>query len=662
MSAILGTYYLDERQVNRLDLEQMSASLAHRGPDAGGVWLEGSVGLGHRMLWTTPESILERLPFFDDSRGLAITADARIDNRSELIGLLGLRDRSAAELCDSHLIIAAYAKWGERCVERLLGDYVFAIWDFRNQRLYCARDPLGVKHFYYCFLPGRAFGFASEIKSLFCLPWVPREIDELSVAYHLLPVYDDKVNTVYKKILRLPACSYMVVTADGVRIQRSWTPDLSRELSLRTDDEYAEAFHEVFTDAVRCRLRSAFPVGSMLSGGLDSSSITCVAGRLLADEGKAPLLTFSAVWPSIAEINPKIDERRFMDAVTSMSGFDPTYIYADQISPLSERDRISWHQDGLISAPNMYMDWSIFKSAHERGARVLLGGTDGDTVVSYGYSDLAAFARKGRWLKLAREAKALSRHMPKRAHSMRRLVWGMALEPLVPELARQVWRVAHGRPRILTKQSHIPVYAKNRPLKKEFVRRINLEEHLENMYEYLNPPKQLDRRCHWYDISSGDWSYILECFEKAGGAHDLELRFPFFDRRVIEFCLSLPPGQKLQNGFTRSILRRAMEGILPKEVQWRVCKGNLSAGVTLKLFEHEADRLRRVLFDGSDSLLDYIDIRSLGAIYERYVANPLRSEDEAFTLMLTADLALWLERSLPFSTSPEPNVKHAFSS
>ena len=309
MSAIVALYHLDGHPVARADVDRMLAALRHRGRDGSGAWSDGPVGLGHRMLWTTPESLAERLPASDRRSGLVITADARVDNREELAEALGLSDR-LVELADSALILAAYERWGDRVVDHVLGDYAFAIWDPRERTLFCARDPLAAKHFYYYHLPGRVFALASEIKALLALPFVPRELNELMVAHHLLPVYDDKVSTFYRDVLRLPADRVMTVGPRGIETRPSWSPDCARELRLRSDADYEEAFREVFGEAVRCRMRSAYPVGSMLSGGLDSSSVTVVAGQIASAEGARPVKTFSSVWPSIVAVDPRIDERR----------------------------------------------------------------------------------------------------------------------------------------------------------------------------------------------------------------------------------------------------------------------------------------------------------------------------------------------------------------
>lgn len=181
MSGIAGIYYPDGRPVDRTDLERMGAAIAHRGPDGEGVWSNGPVALGHRMLWTTPESLQERLPRLSATGDFVLTADARIDNRDDLVAALDLSDRPTSEVTDSQLILAAYEKWGTSCSEKLLGDFAFAVWDSRRQQLFCSRDPMGIKPFYYYHTAG-VFAFASEIQALLCLDGVPRRLNEVKVA------------------------------------------------------------------------------------------------------------------------------------------------------------------------------------------------------------------------------------------------------------------------------------------------------------------------------------------------------------------------------------------------------------------------------------------------------------------------------------------------
>src|SRR5215204_4078556 len=318
MSGIAGVFYLDGRALDSRMLGRMLDSIAHRGPDGAGAWSERGVGLGHLAFHTTPESISEKLPFVEGGGDFVLIADARIDNRDELLAAVGLDRLSGRSVGDGELILAAYKMWGERCPERLLGDFAFAIFDKRKQTLFCARDHMGLKPFYY-YLSGRVFVFASEIKALLCVPEVPRRLNEVMVADHLVGNSQDKISTFYRDILRLPPAHSITTGVEETKIREYWALDPSLELRLSSNGEYAEAFRDVFERAVGCRLRAAFPVGSDLSGGLDSSSVTCVARELLRRERKEILHTFS----SVPELVTESDESVYIDAVLSQGGFEP---------------------------------------------------------------------------------------------------------------------------------------------------------------------------------------------------------------------------------------------------------------------------------------------------------------------------------------------------
>src|SRR5579862_1739106 len=298
MSAIAGVVYLDGRPVNG-EPERMAERLAHRGPDGSGAWTRGSVGLGHRLRHTTPESLSEAQPVVVRSGRLALVADARIDNRAELLEALSVEPRPAP-ISDAELILRAYEAWGDQCPERLLGDFAFAVWDERRQVLFCARDHFGAAPFYYHHAPGRAFIFASEIKALFCCPEVPRRLNEERLSDYLQPMLEDKTATFHQEIHRLAPAHRAVMSRDGIRIEEYWALDPEREIRCSSDAEYAEGFRERFLEAVRCRARSAFPVGSLLSGGLDSSSIACAA-RMPGMGNGEPVHTFSAVFDEVRQ-------------------------------------------------------------------------------------------------------------------------------------------------------------------------------------------------------------------------------------------------------------------------------------------------------------------------------------------------------------------------
>lgn len=311
MSGIAGVVYADGRPVAPETLAAMRAALTHSTPDASAQWVNGAVGLAQVTLWTTPESRTESFPLIETSNNLALVADARLDNRDELIPLLGLGDRPASKVGDGQLLLAAYRAWGERCAEHLLGDFAFAIWDETQHTLYCARDHLGIRPFYYFGSP-QFFVFGSEINALLTLPNVPRRVNEIRVAEFLrLTESSDRRGTFYADIFRLPPGAWMTVRDGHCRTQSYWSLDPTYELPPASDEENDEQFRELFFESVRCRLRSAYPVGTILSGGLDSAAVTCVADELLQSQSGSPLHTFSAYFTG----EDGHDERPFIEAI-----------------------------------------------------------------------------------------------------------------------------------------------------------------------------------------------------------------------------------------------------------------------------------------------------------------------------------------------------------
>ena len=624
MSGIFGIYYLDGQPVERENLVRMADALAHRGPDGADVWCSGPVGLGHRMLWTTPESLLEKLPLVNRTGELVITADARLDNRSELLAALDCKDCPSEKITDSQLILAAYEKWGEQCPEQLLGDFAFAIWDGRKQRLFGARDHFGVKPFYY-YTSGRAFIFATEIKALLCLGSVPRQLNEVKVADYLIPLFEDKEITFYQDIFRLPPAHSLTVSGKELRLQPYWSLDPERELRLGSDQEYAEAFRELFTEAVGCRLRSAFPLGSLLSGGLDSSSVTCTARELLPQE---PLHSFSAVFDQV----PQCDERPFIEAVLAQGAIEPHWVRADQLGPLTDLDRVLWHQDEAFYAPNLFIHWSLYRAAKSQGVRALLDGFDGDTVVSHGVAYLSELARAGKWLALAGSVRGFARNFNRSPGQLLwRYLWRYGLGPLVPQPLRRV-----GRKLRSNRSARSPTLRLNPDL----ARRIALKERIQAANS--SSPPQTARSEHYRRLSWGVIPFTLEVADRAAAAFSIEPRFPFFDKRLAEFCLALPPEQKMHRGWTRVVMRRALAGILPVEVQWRGGKSNLSHNFhrSLRLFERE--RLEQVIWSESALLEEYVDISVLRQTYQRFAAGEPLPDSDVLSIWKPVSLALWL--------------------
>jgi asparagine synthase (glutamine-hydrolysing) len=630
MSAIAGLYRTNGGPASRHEVERMISALTHRGPDGARVWVGNTVGLGHAALWTTPEARREQLPLTDEAGALVITADARIDNRRALQRALGISDPSADDMGDGEFILRAYERWGEACVDRLTGDFAFAIWDGRNQQLFCARDHIGVKPFYYHEAAGAVL-FASEIKALLTSPLVPYRLNRQRVADHLVGYFDDRTSTFYRDIYRLPAGHTLTLQRAGTRLRAYAALDTGREMRLGSDDEYTEAFAEAFTEAVRCRLRASHPVGCLLSGGLDTSSIVGTARRL-AGPGKN-LDTFTAVFPDlpVAELRA-IDERSFVQALVDQGGLASHYVRGDLLSPLTDAERVLWHLDEAHAAPNLYLHWALYGAARDQGVRALLDGIDGDTTVSHGLERLAMLARTGSVLTLGRELRALSRrHGVGTLDLLRRFV----LEPLVPPYLRQrVGRLRGREPNCLARTAIRP----------EFARQMGVVERVEALEQRREQPARTAREAHARAMQSGLIPYALEMADKAAAAFGVEPRYPFFDRRLMELCLALPVDQKLNGGWTRLVMRRAMAGTLPEKVRWRPGKANLAPNFNRRLLAQDRTVLDEVLVKHPGILEEYVDILTLRRAYERYLAHPT-SEADALTVYSAVVLGLWIQRA-----------------
>jgi asparagine synthase (glutamine-hydrolysing) len=599
------------------------------------------------MLWTTPESLRESLPAVNRTGDLVITADARIDNREELIQLLRLTDRISAEITDSELILAAYERWRKQCPERLLGDFAFAVWDARQQTLFCARDHFGVRPLYY-HLSDRTFVFATEIRALFCLREVPRGLNEEKVADYLADTFEDKRATFYQDILRLPPGHSLTISRQGTYLRSYWALDASREVRLDSDDEYADALREIFTEAVKCRLRSAKRVGLLLSGGLDSSSIACVARNLLARDSRTALPTFSAVFDE----TPECDERCYIETVLAGDGFEPHYVSADQLGPFAHLESILQQKQEPPIGPNLYMLWEMRSAAKRQGVGILLDGIDGDGTVSHGYGYLGELGHARRWLALASELRALNRRLgTSYLRSLRTYGRRYALNPLLSRFrvfagGRWLAQTALGGPVKRANSGEAPGWCAH--LNPEFARRLNLAERRRAGQGLAASAARSEREWHEHVVTQGGQSSLLEECADSAAAFSLEPRHPFWDKRLVEFCLALPPEQKLHHGWSRLVMRRAMEGILPPQIQWRGGKTDLAPALRHSLVGVDRTSLEKFLQGNTRVEQQYLDIDGLRRTYERFVqCERVIAPLEMFAFVKNISLAAWLRLFWP---------------
>lgn len=617
MSGVAGLYRLTGGDVAEAELGSMLAVQAHRGAYAH-QWQSGSVGLGQCMHAATSTVYAE------DSGPLVVVADARIDNRVALWNELGAPGEAGT---DEALILRAYARWGANCPKHLLGAFAFAVWDGRTRTLLCARDHLGVRPLCYHHSQ-HLVAFGSEIKALLTLSDVPTDLDEARIATFMERQVSDTEATIYAAIRRLPPAHTLTVTPHGVHLQRYWHMDPARELDLASDAAFEEAFRELFEEAVLCRRRGAASLGSSLSGGLDSSSITVIARRQAAQEGCDPPATFSLVFDAV----PRSDERRYIDTVLAQGAVRPHFVPGDRIDPFEELDAMLWHMDEPFLGPNLYLHWELLREAQRAGVDVQLEGLLGDSVVYHGDDYLTELASRGRWIEFAREAVPAAHTMGGGWRGAQRVLHRYVVTPLVADPLRHITKPLFGR--------RVTGASANSLLDLDFVRHLWSSGQVEPPQDGGRPWPLPTRAAHYEELTSGLLQTFLELIDRVAAASGLEVRCPFADRRLVEFCLALPANQRLRQGRTRSILRRALRGSLPEPIRRRNTKGNLSYAFARNL--QRSPVLGSIVYDRLPIAAAYLDTDAVRRTYDRFCQGNA-SATEHFSLWQVAVLVRWLE-------------------
>jgi asparagine synthase (glutamine-hydrolysing) len=621
MSGIVGIYYIDGRPVERTDVERMADSIAHRGPDGSRVWIDNSIGLGHQMLWTTPESLHEKLPLINKTGNLVITADARIDNRDELISTLNFNGRPRESIADSEIILAAYEKWGEQCPEKLLGDFSFTIWDKRKQKIYCARDPIGIKPFYYYF-NGKKFRWSSEPKAIFEDSSIPKEPNLQLICLYLLNRFNEREETLYKNTYRLPPSHFMVLENGQIRKGQYWDIDPNHSIRYKTDAEYAEHYFTLFKEAVKVRLRSYGPVGAWLSGGLDSSSIVCTVQKLYR-ENSIPnngFETFSVVFDTFP-----CDERSYIDEVVRKWDIKKNYITYEENLSWVDFEQTQRYPD-VIYSPTLLCTGPVLLKAQEKGIRVMLDGIGGDEFLALDYSHLTDFLIKGNILKLIAQIKhdaAIS------SYSLPSLFLNYCMKPLIPRPMKT------GLKFLLKpfRGNGIPSWVNVDFLKKE-----GLNERLTTWVPSLRFPTHAQQKIYESLYYGWGTNVAQEVGEKFSAIFSSENRYPFFDRRLVEFSIALPEEQRWSNERPKAILRRAMEGILPESIKNRKDKADFNFILDHELKERQREKLNELFRSSILADLGIVHRDRLQELLKNY-----RQASSSYGITNKISVIVWLE-------------------
>lgn len=563
MSGLATLFRRDGQQVNASAVWAMLDAVPYLGPDGMQVQAFGSLGFGHARLVLTPEDQHEPQPLFSQRTGCVLIADVRLDNRDELLATLP--ERTPGPVGDAELILRAYEAWGEGALPRLLGDFAFVLWDPRRKRLLCARDPGGQRSLFYRF-DNHVFAAASEIHQLLQDPAVPLLPDDEQIRDYLVPnnVFrnlKDTPRTFYQGIHSVQAGHVLAVDCEALSVRRFWSLTVPVELRYRSDEEYAEHYLQLFSEVVQARLRSVHPVGVMLSGGLDSASVACVAQELYR-AGRAVDLGFTSI--SFVFDDLDCDEQPFIRDIESKYGFRALYVPCPPVA--------GWLHapSGFQQLPNMSMPGlreAVYGAASQAGVRVLLNGDVGDSIIAGGPLVFDRLLCRGQLGALGRGIRA---YRGWTGDSLRKIVALYCLAPMLP-LPLQRRLLAHQITRTFEWQQLdlLPNWMPAELRADLAQRHLSAQLCLEGQRRFSNPVREDEYR-------------MLEPPELHQQPMPWSMQFwrPFVDRRLHEFMLAIPPEQKFEPApdsdefyaASKRLVRRAMRGIVPESIRTRTSK------------------------------------------------------------------------------------------
>jgi asparagine synthase (glutamine-hydrolysing) len=545
MSGICGLLRLDGENVARADLDRQMVRLAHLGRDRSSIRIAGPIGLGHLMMRVTAEDRHDAQPLNED--GVTLVADPRLDNRGELAAALAINPAFLSGMPDSSLLLAAYRKWGCDCVDHLLGDFAFAIWDARVKTLTLARDHMGQRQLFYHAGTG-FFAFATQVKGLWALPQVPRALsEERFVRALMLQKPATPGSTLYEGIRSLPGGTLLTVTSSGtVTERRYWEPQADPRHVGRDESYYVETYRTTLAEAVACRLRrTTSPAGIFMSGGFDSSAICALAGPVVTAQGRK-LVAVSSVMPDDYRGSIR-HARRWVEACRRvMPHLDVRYVTREGLDILEGMQAAFLHLDGGHNASH-YVHDAIFSEIARAGARVVMDGHGGDYTLNPRAPDaLVHFLRKGQFRRFVTEFNAMRWHLGQSARQT------MVRNVVMPALAQSRIRVL-GRYLAGTRRS-----GWNLPLSQQVASDTGAGA---DSVLYRPPGEGMRQRME--RVLRMQQASLAPA--TAAARHGLECTRPFLDKRVVELALAIPEGLYVKTGRSRYLARVALGSLYPPE-------------------------------------------------------------------------------------------------
>jgi asparagine synthase (glutamine-hydrolysing) len=628
MSAVYGIVNFDGAPVDSIQLQRMAGTPDWWVSDGINYQVDRNVGFAHLPFNTTPESHNEHQPLYDSTNTLLITADVRVDNRTDLIKILKAKSHLAGvdNPTDVELLLAAYRCWGKEFPKNVIGDFAFALWDKQEQTLLLARDPLGIRPIFY-YWQGQTFFFASTLSSIVAgLKNRPPINDSLIVDF-LCHRFDRWVTeTAYQSIMRLPGSHVLQVSGGSAEPHQYWTFGAQDGPRFKKESDYWEQFRDLFQEAISCRLRSSTPVGISVSGGLDSSSIASMAHYFLTDNGRheslLPLRLYSFVF---SDRFPAANEKIFLDAVRDKClHFPAISVTEEHIWGL--KDQLTGYLDEPEIYPIRSLLLAIMQAAKNDGCRVVLTGEGGDQVLN-----VSAYAHPDFLFDLP-----LRRYKNELPYFWQRHNRWSFLPKLIGNIVKPF--VKPWLPPAIAQQKYL--YGKSAApnwIKEEWL--VNSQHLAASSSIKSNANLQSRSANHIHRRLTGGWyvallGYIASLTAMAG----VEYRHPFLDRRLVEYQLSTPPQLHFSDGRTKMMLRKSLNGILPNAVQCRTSFAHFTEVAEYGLCTKEKQQIDNLFEEAAKVQEKYIDANLFNLTWQEYCAGDKSSRRFLLALLF---LHLW---------------------
>ena len=639
MCGIAGIYNFKGEKIDTIILRNMCDIEKHRGPDDEGYVLINTknnlleerqgidtnvevkkglkiieeenkggfnLGFGSRRLSIIDLSSNAHQPMCNEDGNIWITYNGEIYNYLEIMDYLKVKGHRFRSNSDVEVIIHLYEERGEECLKEFNGMFAFAIWDVRKKKLFCARDRFGIKPFYY-YLDKDKFIFASEIKAIFENKKIKRiPNDDVIFKYlndNYIPYFEE---TFFANVKQLPPAHYLVIDINGFRVVRWWDiPDLSLHI------EYKDAlikFYELFEDSIRLRLRSDVPIGTCLSGGLDSSSIVCVLNNLL----KRQTTNFSQKAFSSCFENKNFDEREYINQVVEKTNIKNFYTFPDEKKLFNELPKIIWHQDEPFVSTSIFAQWEVMKLAKSNDVVVLLDGQGGDELLAgyhgYYYSFFADLIRNFKIVKLIKEISLYNKY---HKYSI--------LDALIrATLYALPFGFKKSFKEILYKKQNYHSWLN-----------IDVRKLIDNRWELASKFKGILKK-HLYVNLVSYLPSLLRFEDRNSMAFSLESRLPFLDFRLVEFVFSLENSTKINDGMTKIILRDSLKEILPEKVRLRKDKMAFGTPESIWFKTTLKDKIKDIILSEEFKRRGYINQDKIRVEFEKYCNNEKEITNEVW--------------------------------